>query len=120
MVKRVKDVQQIGFVRLLRRQQTESELILWNKLRSLQLDGFKFRRQHPIGKYIVDFINLDRKLIIEIDGGHHNEKQIQEKDEQRTKWLEGEGYRVLRLWNNDVLTNIEGVFMSIIEVLKRN
>jgi len=119
VVKRVKDAQQISSARGLRRQQTEPERILWNKLRSLQLDGFKFRRQHPIGEYIVDFINLERKLILEIDGGHHNEEQIQEKDEKRTKWLEGEGYRVLRFWNNDVLTNTEGVFLSIIEALKR-
>ena len=82
------------------------------------MKGVKFRRQHPIGGYIVDFVSLHKKLIIEIDGGQHNEEQIKDKDEQRTRWLEGEGYRVLRFWNNDVLTNIEGVFMLIQEALK--
>lgn len=82
------------------------------------MEGVKFRRQHPIGGYIVDFVSLYKKLIIEIDGGQHNEEQIKDKDEQRTRWLEGEGYRVLRFWNNDVLTNIEGVFMLVQEALK--
>ncbi len=80
--------------------------------------GNKFRRQHPIGDYIVDFVNLENKLIIEIDGGQHNQEQTREKDAQRTEWLEGEGYRILRFWNNDVLTNIEGVDLLIRKALE--
>ncbi len=118
MVKRTIAPQQINLARGLRRHQTLAEQILWNKLRGLQLDGIKFRRQHPIGSYIIDFVSLENKLIIEIDGGQHNETPIKERDEQRTKWLENEGYQVLRFWNNDILTNIEGVDLLIRKALK--
>ena len=89
---------------------TDTEKYLWKYLRERQLEGFKFRRQHPIGKYIVDFINLGRKIIIEVDGGQHLENK---KDKLRDKWLEEKGYEVLRFWDNEVLTNIEGVLESI-------
>ncbi len=84
---------------------------------SAQLNGVKFRRQHPIGAYIVDFVSLDSKLIIEIDGGHHNMDDVQQSDELRTAWLTGEGYRMLRFWNNEVINNPEGVIESIREAL---
>ncbi len=84
----------------------------------MQLDGVKFRRQQPVGTYIVDFISFDKKMIIEIDGGQHNEGQIREKDEQRRTWLEGEGFRIIRFWNNDVLLNVEGVLAQIKEALR--
>ena len=119
MVKRVFSRQQVLFAKSLRHQQSDAELTLWNHLRNLQLDGIKFRRQHPIGKYIVDFVSLDRKLIIEIDGGQHNLPQEKERDDERTIWLESEGYGVLRFWNNDVLTNMEGVYFTIQDALKR-
>ncbi len=118
MTKRKINHQQIQLARVFRVRQTDAERTLWNELRNLQLDGIKFRRQHPIGNYIVDFVSLDKKLIIEIDGSQHDEEKAKEKDEQRTKWLEGEGYSVLRFWNNDVLANIEGVFALIQEALK--
>ena len=118
MAKRIIAPQRINLARGLRRQQTPAERVLWNRLRNLQLEGTKFRRQQPIGDYILDFVNLESKLVVEIDGGQHNHKQIREKDEQRTKWLESEGYRILRFWNNDVLTNIEGVCLLIQEALK--
>ena len=118
MAKRIIAPQRINLARGLRRQQTLAERVLWNKLRNLQLEGTKFRRQQPIGDYILDFVNLESKLVVEIDGGQHNHKQIREKDEQRTKWLESEGYRILRFWNNDVLTNTEGVCLLIQEALK--
>ena len=118
MVKRITAGKQIKFARALRHQQSDAELVLWRKLRSLQVNRVKFRRQHLIGKYVVDFVSLSKKLIIEIDGSQHNEEFIKEKDERRTRWLEAEGYRVLRFWNNDVLTNIEGVFITIQEALK--
>ncbi len=101
----------------LRHTQTEAEGVLWSKLRNKQLDGIKFRRQQPLGGYIVDFVSLDKKLIIEIDGGQHSEEQAIKQDGQRTKWLENEGYRVIRFWNNDVLENLEGVIMEIQEKL---
>jgi len=116
MVKRTIAPQQINLARGLRRQQTPAERVLWNRLRNQV--GNKFRRQHPIGDYIVDFVNLENKLIIEIDGGQHNQEQTREKDAQRTEWLEGEGYRILRFWNNDVLTNIEGVDLLIRKALE--
>jgi very-short-patch-repair endonuclease len=100
----------IAIAKKLRINFTGTEKYLWKYLRERQLEGFKFRRQHPIGKYIVDFINLERKIIIEVDGGQHLENN---KDELRDKWLEEKGYEVLRFWDNEVLTNIEGVMESI-------
>jgi len=100
----------IAIAQKLRNNSTDTEKYLWKYLRGRQLEGFKFRRQHPIGKYIVDFINLERKIIIEVDGGQHSENK---KDKLRDKWLEEQGYEVLRFWDNEVLTNIEGVMESI-------
>jgi len=91
--------------------------MLWARLRNMQLEGVKFRRQQPLGSYIVDFISFDKKLIIEIDGGQHNELPTRENDEQRTMWLDGEGFHIIRFWNNDVLLNIDGVLSKIREVV---
>lgn len=118
MAKRIINAQKIALARGLRREQTPAERVLWNRLRNLQLSGAKFRRQHPIGDYIVDFVSLESKLIVELDGGQHDEKSVRRNDERRTRWLENEGYRVLRFWNNDVLTNLEGVWLRILEELK--
>lgn len=74
----------------------------------------KFRRQHPIGPYIVDLVSLEKNLIIEVDGGQHNKKIYKENDMIRTRYLEGRGYKVLRFWNNEVLENIEGVLTLIL------
>lgn len=74
------------------------------------MSGVKFRRQQPIGQFIVDFVCLERKIIIEVDGGQHAEQQS---DSQRTRWLEDQGFRVLRFWNNEVLSNIDGVVQVI-------
>jgi very-short-patch-repair endonuclease len=103
--------------RNLRRKQTDAEKKLWSALRSRKFENSKFRRQEPIGKYIVDFVSMDRELIIELDGGQHNQQSEQEKDEARTKWLESRGFRVIRFWNNDVLLNIEGVGLRILEAI---
>jgi len=103
--------------RELRRQGTHSERVLWQKLRNKQLTGVKFRRQQPIGKYIVDFVSFDKKVIIEIDGGQHNEDRIVGQDEIRTAWLNSQGFRVIRFWNNEVLDNLEGVLFQIQAVL---
>jgi very-short-patch-repair endonuclease len=96
----------------LRKNMTDAEQKLWFKLRKKQL-GVKFRRQQLIGRYIVDFVCYERKIIIEVDGGQHNESPC---DEIRDRWFIYQGYKVLRFWNNDVLKNIEGV----IEMLLKN
>ena len=97
--------------RTLRQPQTDAEALLWYYLRDKQLDGYKFRRQHPIGPYIVDFACLSRKVLIELDGGHHAEQR--EQDEARDRFLRNEGYRVLRFWNNEVFENCGGVLEAI-------
>ena len=86
---------------------------MWHQLRARRLAGFKFKRQWTIGAYIVDFCCWDRKLIVEIDGGQHGP----ERDAGRTRWLEGQGYTVRRFWNNDVLTNMEGVLTLLLQDL---
>jgi len=103
----------------LRARPTDAEAVLWAKLCNRQLEEIKFRRQQQIGKYIVDFICFEKKTIIEVDGGQHNEIRGKIKDEQRTKALEQKGYRVLRYWDNDVLQNTEGVVYNILEALKQ-
>jgi very-short-patch-repair endonuclease len=96
-----------GKARALRSNPTEAEKFLWRRLRYEQVDGFKFRRQAPIGGYIVDFVCFQARLVIELDGGQHAEQF--ERDAERTSWLESEGFSVLRFWNNEVFDNIEGV-----------
>jgi len=100
--------------RRLRHEQTSAENRLWAELLKFRADGIKYRRQHPIGDFIVDFICLEKRLIIEIDGGQHNLESERQKDNYRTEWLESEGYKVIRFWNNDVLTNIDGVIAQIL------
>ncbi|MGI6595714.1 MAG: DUF559 domain-containing protein [Elusimicrobia bacterium] len=98
----------------LRKQSTDTEKFLWKHLRNKQITGIKFRRQQPVGKYIVDFISCEMKIIIEVDGGQHTINRA--KDIKRDRYLNKEGYKVLRFWDNEVLTNIEGV----IEVIMRH
>ena len=97
--------------RALRANLTDAEKKLWSHLRRKAL-GYRFRRQHPIGPYIVDFICLEQRLIIEADGGQHNNTHAAN-DAKRTTWLNDRHYRVLRFWNNDILTNIDGVIETI-------
>ena len=104
------------FARTLRRRSTEAEKLLWSRLRGRQFDGIKFKRQVPIANYVVDFLALDQKFIIEVDGGQHDLRAA--KDTERTRILEEWGYHVVRFWNNDVLTNIDGVLESIWQELK--
>jgi len=103
----------VGLSRNLRKNQTEAENLLWRHLRGKQLEGLRFRRQHPIGRYIADFVCLDKRLVLELDGGQHGMDQEKIKDDVREQWLKKEGYRVLRFWNNDVLANLEGVMETI-------
>ncbi len=99
--------------RRLRRDSTDAEKKLWSILRNRQINGFRFRRQVEIDGYIADFLCPERRLIIEVDGGQHTP----EKDARRTAFLESQGFRILRLWNNDVLQNLDGVWTTIQEVL---
>jgi len=93
----------------LRKRPTDAEKKLWMHLRAKQLSGMKFRRQQPVGKYIVDFMCFERRVIIEVDGGQHSE----EVDFTREEYLRAQGFEVLRFWNNEVLQNIEGVLETI-------
>jgi very-short-patch-repair endonuclease len=97
----------IARARKLRSNLTDAESILWRHLRFRQIDGYKFRRQRPIGHYIVDFVCLEKKLVIEVDGGQHNGEATY--DARRDRWLRAQGYEVLRFWNDEVLTKIDGV-----------
>ena len=99
--------------RTLRKQQTPQETKMWNLLRNHRYKNLAFKRQHPIGNYIVDFICLEKKIIIEIDGGQHNEPANIEYDKQRTSFLEAKGYKVIRFWNNDIDKSIKAVFLEI-------
>lgn len=101
--------------RRLRIEMTDAERKLWSALRGRQLEGFKFRRQHPLGPYILDFACIEHRLVIEADGGQHGESDT---DNRRTAILEQHGWRVIRFWNNDILTNIEGVVSEILRVLQ--
>lgn len=93
----------------LRGNMTEVEKTLWHHLRAQRFERYKFRRQHPLGAYIVDFVCLKQKLIIELDGGQHSA----EHDAKRTKDLQILGFRLLRFWNNDITGNLEGVLETI-------
>ena len=104
-----------NLAKILRRNSTNPENLLWYYLKAKQLEGLKFRRQQPIGKYIVDFVCFSKKLVIELDGGQHAEGKIKQNDRKRDEWLKTQGFKVLRFWNNDVLENIEGVGEVIIE-----
>ncbi len=97
----------------LRRDATDAEQALWWQLRARRLGGHKFRRQWTIGPYIVDFCCLESRLIVEVDGGQHTA----ERDRARSRFLAAQGFRVLRFWNNDVLGNLDGVLLVILEAL---
>ncbi|KQX97389.1 DNA methylase [Rhodanobacter sp. Root480] len=99
----------------LRRAMTDVERLLWRYLRNRHLSGWKFRRQHEVGHYIVDFVCAEAMLVVELDGGQHAE--LVDYDEHRTQYLHSMGYRVLRFWNNDVLANIESVLEVILEAV---
>ncbi|WP_421331086.1 endonuclease domain-containing protein [Aeromonas veronii] len=101
------------FAKRLRRDATLAEQKLWQHLRNRRLAGVKFRRQMPIGPYVVDFICLEQGLIIEVDGSQHGTQANQMHDEARTAYLNQQGFRVIRVWNNDVLSQMEVVLAHI-------
>ncbi len=105
-----------SLARKLRRTQSNAEAIFWREVRGRLLAGFKFRRQVPIGNYIVDFVCESAKLIIELDGNQHADTE--ETDLARTDVLEAKGYRVVRFWNDDVYDNLDGVISEILRVFE--
>ena len=104
-----------AFARNLRRNMTDAERKMWSQLRAKRFLGVKFNRQSPVGPYITDFCTFEYQLVVEIDGGQHDEGRFA--DEKRTAFLESEGFRVIRFLNNDVLTNMEGVLFAVEEAL---
>ena len=104
-------LQTVSRARTMRRTITEAETLLWRRLRNQQVEGLKFRRQHPVGRYIADFACEELRLIIEADGSQHAENAY---DERRTEWLEENGWTVLRFWNNEVTGNMDGVLQAIL------
>ena len=121
MVKRKKQFRDIPryvteIARDLRQNMTESEQTLWNRLSNKKLSGLRFRRQHPIGRYIADFYNHENRLVIELDGEIHNKQR--EYDYNRDKFLKASGYKVIRFTNKDINTNIEEVVRTILKNTK--
>jgi very-short-patch-repair endonuclease len=103
--------------RALRREMTEAEKKLWQMLRSRQTEGYRFRRRVPIGRFIADFACHEARLIVEIDGGQHDPSS--ELESTRTRFLEGEGYRVLRFWNHELLDNPDGARTVLVQHPRR-
>jgi very-short-patch-repair endonuclease len=109
--------------RNLRKKQTSAEQLLWSKLRSRGISGYKFRRQHPFEPYIIDFYCSEAHLAIEIDGGQHSEDEYHRRDVARSEFLEENGVRVIRFWNHEVIENLDEVLAEIAatleEIMKR-
>jgi very-short-patch-repair endonuclease len=99
----------------LRKRMTDAERLLWRHLRNRELGGWKFKRQYPVGSFIVDFICPEKNIVIEVDGGQHAENE--ELDIQRSAYLNEMGYRVLRFWNNQVLQETEAVLEAIFAII---
>ncbi|MCF8719556.1 endonuclease domain-containing protein [Nitrospina gracilis] len=104
------------FHKHLRRNLTDAERKLWGALRNRQLQGNKFRRQVPLATYVVDFVCMEKQVVVEVDGGQHLDSA---KDAKRTAALEDQGFQVLRFWNNEVLQNLDGVLQVILENLEK-
>jgi very-short-patch-repair endonuclease len=107
-------VDQWQFAKGLRKNMTDAEQLLWKHLRAQRLDGQKFRRQQPIGRYIVDFVHFGARLIVEADGGQHNGS---DRDEARDAWLKRQGFRILRFWNHEILPQTDAVLTVILDAL---
>jgi very-short-patch-repair endonuclease len=104
--------------RRLRLDQTDAEYRLWSRLRGRQLEGFKFRRQHTIGPFVADFFCLEAKLVIELDGSQHADQL--HRDESRSEFIRGAGYAVLRIWNHEVISEIDAVLQRIADALEQS
>lgn len=110
------DMKQLA--RNLRQNQTDAEQRLWSHLRNRQLEGYKFKRQYWIENYIVDFVCIERQIVVELDGGQHANEPVAANDQKRSAFLEAHGFKVLRFWNNEIFDNIEGVRESILAALQ--
>ena len=106
--------------RALRKRLTPQEVKLWVKLRELKQLGFHFRRQAPIGPYIVDFVSFKSRLVVEADGGQHGMPDGVQSDRSRDGFLHSQGFQVLRFWNSDIDANLKGVMETIFSALKRD
>jgi very-short-patch-repair endonuclease len=104
------------FAKILRRNATDAERLLWSRLRSRQLAGYRFRRQRPIGNYVCDFVCLSDRVVVELDGSQHVEQA--DYDDQRDSFLRSSGYRVLRFWNSDVMDRLDTVLETIFQALQ--
>jgi len=114
----VSDLQR-GNARRLRREMTDAERKLWYAVRARRVESLSFGRQTPIGPFIVDFFCPEHRLIVELDGGQHGTDKALRYDGERTAWLAANGYRVMRFWNADVLTNLDGVLSAILEAVEK-
>ena len=108
----------VAIARRLRKHQTLHEHKLWHLLRAKRFGGYKFRRQYPVGRYVVDLCCPEKKLIIELDGGQHNQDERAKGGSVRDIFLQRQGFRVLRVWNNELDENAEGVLEKVLELLK--
>ena len=99
----------------LRKRMTEAERVLWKVLRGKRLEGLKFRRQEPIGPFIVDFVCFERKLIVEADGSQHYHGEQKSKDAERDRWLHEQGFEILRFNNTEIMSSTEGVILNVLE-----
>jgi very-short-patch-repair endonuclease len=106
----------VAKARRLRGELSDAEQKLWRALRRDQIGGLSFRRQHAVGPYVLDFYCPAIRFAIEVDGGQHNFAEVKKRDEERTKWLGKKGIHLIRLWNNDVMGNFDGVLMEIVRV----
>jgi very-short-patch-repair endonuclease len=113
-----KDIRGHQLQRSLRSSMTDAERKLWGALRLRQFEGYKFRRQHPYDRFILDFVCIEKRIVIEVDGGQHTENRLL--DGERTAFLEKAGFRVLRSWNHEVLTQHDAVKASIWQELQSN
>ena len=102
----------------LRKNMTSQERKLWNIIKNKQFYGYRFRRQFPIEKYIVDFVCREKRVIIELDGGQHNQPDDVQYDNERTVFLTSEGYQIVRFWNNDIDKNLQGVYKKLQEIFE--
>lgn len=103
--------------RKLRKNSTPQEIMLWSRLKNRGFKNLKFRRQHPLGKYIVDFICLEKKLIVELDGWQHKQEDQKRYDLKRTMYLRKQKFKIVRFWNNEVNNDLDSVFLKIEEML---
>ncbi|HWA87485.1 MAG TPA: DUF559 domain-containing protein [Opitutus sp.] len=108
-----------GFAKAMRQAMPPAEARLWLYLRKPGIEGLRFRRQVPIGPYIVDFFCPQQRLVVELDGGQHGVDDAARRDRVRDEWLAAQGYRVLRVWNSDVMDDIDGICAAILEAARQ-